>query len=329
METPLGLAEFDPPAQRSADLARRARLGPAHGRRALRAASRERPGRAARQPGAGAHPRRAGARRRRGAARPHPRQRDIDRCRPRHRMGRLPRRGRAPPGPRAAAPAACRATTTSNNRRPGEPGAARAPRRRRADAARDARPLRPRRAAGRACARARPPRRGGPGPTLREALDPHADAIRRFADRGDLRSARRLSRLWDDMFPMVAPPATSDGLGVVLLNSNAEASFSFTNALGLVSHEQARADDRGPSAPGPTPAGSWRFAPSRSSELFPGVRSFASRVAHRALSTAAPSWPAGGRTPSGIRGHARPPPFSTGSGVPPGPVRLCLCALAG
>ncbi len=36
---------------------------------------------------------------------------------------------------------------------------------------------------------------------------------------------------------MVLPPAQPDGLGVVLLNSNAETHFSFTNALGLVAEE--------------------------------------------------------------------------------------------
>ena len=44
---------------------------------------------------------------------------------------------------------------------------------------------------------------------------------------------------------MVLPPATEDGLGVVLLNSTAETHFSFTNALGLVSSAQARGPARG------------------------------------------------------------------------------------
>ena len=34
------------------------------------------------------------------------------------------------------------------------------------------------------------------------------------------------------MFPMVKPPNTEDGLGIIILNSNAETHFSFTNALG-------------------------------------------------------------------------------------------------
>ena len=36
------------------------------------------------------------------------------------------------------------------------------------------------------------------------------------------------------------PPAEADGLGVAILNSNAETHFSFTNALGMVSVEQTR-----------------------------------------------------------------------------------------
>ena len=40
---------------------------------------------------------------------------------------------------------------------------------------------------------------------------------------------------------MVLPPDKEDGLGIIVLNSNAETHFSFTNALGMVSGEQARA----------------------------------------------------------------------------------------
>jgi hypothetical protein len=39
---------------------------------------------------------------------------------------------------------------------------------------------------------------------------------------------------------MILPPQTQDGLGVVLMDSNAETHFSFTNALGLVTAEQTR-----------------------------------------------------------------------------------------
>jgi hypothetical protein len=49
-----------------------------------------------------------------------------------------------------------------------------------------------------------------------------------------------MSRLWSEIFPMVLPPDRDDGLGIVLLNSNADTHFSFTNALGMISADQAR-----------------------------------------------------------------------------------------
>jgi hypothetical protein len=42
---------------------------------------------------------------------------------------------------------------------------------------------------------------------------------------------------------MVLPPDAEDGLGVIVLNSNADTHFSFTNALGMMSYEQARGID--------------------------------------------------------------------------------------
>jgi len=39
---------------------------------------------------------------------------------------------------------------------------------------------------------------------------------------------------------MVLPPDSEDGLGVLLINSTAKTHFSFTNALGYVSSEQAK-----------------------------------------------------------------------------------------
>ena len=64
-----------------------------------------------------------------------------------------------------------------------------------------------------------------------------------FADTGAVRLAVSWLGLWADVFPMVLPPETGDGLGIVLLNSTAETHFSFTNALGIVSVEQARGLD--------------------------------------------------------------------------------------
>lgn len=84
----------------------------------------------------------------------------------------------------------------------------------------------------------------GLGPTLDEALQRHRDTIEIFADTGSLRLARDISALWNGLFPMVLPPDAADGLGVVVLNSNADTHFSFTNALGLVSAEHMRAVTR-------------------------------------------------------------------------------------
>lgn len=77
--------------------------------------------------------------------------------------------------------------------------------------------------------------------SLSDWLAPNRTTITAFSDVGTLRLSVGLERVWADAFPMVLPPDTEDGLGVALLNSNAETHFSFTNALGLVSAEQARA----------------------------------------------------------------------------------------
>jgi hypothetical protein len=76
--------------------------------------------------------------------------------------------------------------------------------------------------------------------TLAKALSLHRERIIAFADRGGVQRSASLKHLWDDMFPMLLPPDTEDGLGVAILNSNAETHFSFTNALGMISLEQAR-----------------------------------------------------------------------------------------
>lgn len=78
------------------------------------------------------------------------------------------------------------------------------------------------------------------GGTLTEALAPYAADMATFADTGSRRSWHALSALWPSVFPMVLPPEVDDGLGMIVLNSNAETHFSFTNALGLVPAEQVR-----------------------------------------------------------------------------------------
>ena len=79
------------------------------------------------------------------------------------------------------------------------------------------------------------------GGSLTDVLKPYAADMAAFADNGSARLSRSLAELWSAIFPMVLPPDTEDGLGIIVLNSNAETHFSFTNALGLVSAEQARA----------------------------------------------------------------------------------------
>jgi hypothetical protein len=81
---------------------------------------------------------------------------------------------------------------------------------------------------------------GKPWSTLNEALRPHRMRIAKFAERGGLRLSADLGRIFHDLFPMILAPQKPDGLGVAILNSNAESHFSFTNALGFISVEQAR-----------------------------------------------------------------------------------------
>src|ERR1700730_17931882 len=81
------------------------------------------------------------------------------------------------------------------------------------------------------------------GGTLAQALEPHLAEMVAFADEGSIRLSRRLAALWAMIFPMVRSPDTEDGLGVIVLNSNAQTHFSFTYALGVVFFAQAKAID--------------------------------------------------------------------------------------
>ena len=82
------------------------------------------------------------------------------------------------------------------------------------------------------------------GPTLEQALAPWSERIAEFADTGTLFESWHLADLWPQSFPMVLPPSKPDGLGIILLDSNAETHFSFTNALGLVTTEQTRSTEK-------------------------------------------------------------------------------------
>ncbi|WP_045835501.1 metallophosphoesterase [Hyphomicrobium sp. 99] len=85
---------------------------------------------------------------------------------------------------------------------------------------------------------------GKPRATLGEVLEPYTGRIADFADRGSARLTWELADLWPQAFPMVMQPKTEDGLGVILLDSNAQTHFSFTNALGLVTHDQTKAIEK-------------------------------------------------------------------------------------
>lgn len=76
------------------------------------------------------------------------------------------------------------------------------------------------------------------GPTLADRVRPDAERIARFADLGRPIFSRWWKDKWDAVYPMVVPPAAPDGLGFLLLDSNASTHFSFTNALGMVSADQ-------------------------------------------------------------------------------------------
>jgi len=83
-------------------------------------------------------------------------------------------------------------------------------------------------------------KKGRLGESLAETMKPYGAEMSRFADAGRPRLSRAITELWTKIFPLVLPPDRSDGLGVILLNSNADTHFSFTNALGMISTDQVQ-----------------------------------------------------------------------------------------
>jgi hypothetical protein len=81
------------------------------------------------------------------------------------------------------------------------------------------------------------------GATLSQAVRPLSDELESFADKARPFFSKSFGELWNAVFPMILPPAEDDGLGVILLNSNADTHFSFTNALGMISAEQVERID--------------------------------------------------------------------------------------
>jgi 3',5'-cyclic AMP phosphodiesterase CpdA len=82
--------------------------------------------------------------------------------------------------------------------------------------------------------------KGDLGECLADALAPHLPDVTKFADAGRPLVSKALADLWNEVFPMVVPPDTDSGLGIILLNSNVNSQFSFTNALGTISAHQLR-----------------------------------------------------------------------------------------
>ena len=127
-----------------------------------------------------------------------------------------------------------------------------------------------------------------------------------LAHAGSLRLSAGLADLLDDQFPMILPPETEDGLGVAVLNSSAEAHFSFTNALGLVSAEQTRRLSRGDGAISEGPL-DHRTAPPSGGYPMP-VKAFSERIGTALING---SWFV--RRLEGTLGpghrHARPSPY--------------------
>jgi 3',5'-cyclic AMP phosphodiesterase CpdA len=80
------------------------------------------------------------------------------------------------------------------------------------------------------------------GPSLREYLraGDRPARLQELAEHGTWRTRWEMARIWDDIFPLVAPPPPSGGCGAILLDSNARSHFSATNAIGVVNRVQLK-----------------------------------------------------------------------------------------
>jgi hypothetical protein len=114
------------------------------------------------------------------------------------------------------------------------------------------------------------------GGTLSAAVDPHRNAMVRLGNDGTRGFSTALGELWAEVFPMVLVPDTDDGLGVILLDSNSDTHFSFTNALGMISVAQARGME---TATGQFPRARWIVALHHHLVEYPlAAKSFSERI---------------------------------------------------
>jgi len=81
------------------------------------------------------------------------------------------------------------------------------------------------------------------GPTLREYLrvEKRASILCDLAQRGSIMGRIEIAKVWRGLFPLVEPASSDHGCGLILLDSNAPAHFSLTNAIGVVNPTQLRA----------------------------------------------------------------------------------------
>ena len=84
---------------------------------------------------------------------------------------------------------------------------------------------------------------GGIGPSLSDCLRQgrRAELLRELAGCGTMRGRREMTKVWEEIFPLVEPPAAGGSYGVILLNSNARSHFALTNAVGVVGPYQLKA----------------------------------------------------------------------------------------
>jgi Calcineurin-like phosphoesterase len=78
------------------------------------------------------------------------------------------------------------------------------------------------------------------GATLHDYLrqDDRAPWLRALAERGSWRGRYEIAHVWDEIFPLIAPPRDEEGYGVILLETNARRYVSLTNGVGVVGRSQ-------------------------------------------------------------------------------------------
>ena len=84
---------------------------------------------------------------------------------------------------------------------------------------------------------------GSLGPMLRDYIrdGQRLETLRELAQRAPVRGRLEVAKLWNGLFPLVEPARGENGVGLILLDSNAPSYFSLTNAIGVVNPVQMKA----------------------------------------------------------------------------------------